>query len=279
MPHEPEKLLLCLSGRAEKWQKAVSYRQVQCDRGRTVSAVRYNFPAATAAAQSLRIAFFSDLHFSNANNLSAVIAETADHIDGFKPHYLISGGDLAGYVTELDALPSVLGEFRHLAPVRLAIPGNWEGQKGWLPHDYWRKLYAESGFRWLDNEFFQDDHLTFYGATDPSGGKLQAPCWPDVKGQRILLAHRPDTVLAFDSRKLPDALPTLSLCGHTHGGQIRLPFLGPLASASTYGKFFDYGVFEHRAKDCKMVISSGLNHRSFPFRFNCRREVLLITLV
>ncbi len=279
MPLEPEKMLLRLSGRGEKWRRVAGYGQVECTPGRTVSATHYRFPAAGPAAQSLRIAFFSDLHYSDADDLGPVIAEAIAHIEAFQPHYLVCGGDLAGYATDLDELPSVLREFRHLAPVRLAIPGNWEAQKSWLPRDYWRKLHSENGFHWLENEFFGDDRLIFYGAADPASGRLTTPWWPQDNRQRILLAHRPDTVIALDSLRTPEALPPLSFCGHTHGGQVRLPFLGPLASASTYGRFFDYGLFEHRKKNCKMVISSGLNHRSFPFRFNCRREVVLIALI
>ena len=91
-------------------------------------------------------------------------------------------------------------------------------------------------------------------------------------GYRILLSHTPemfpDYVMAgFD----------LVMCGHIHGGQMRIPFVGGVASPSrTLFPTYDAGVFSNRNTD--MVVSRGLGNSSFPLRINNPPELVLIVL-
>ncbi|OKL44615.1 metallophosphoesterase [Pseudovibrio exalbescens] len=87
----------------------------------------------------------------------------------------------------------------------------------------------------------------------------------------ILLAHEPDI---FD--EVPERIG-LILSGHTHGGQIRLPFWGAIMVPSRFGRRFAKGVFEKGS--VKMIVTAGLGCSRLPIRFNCPPEVLLIDLV
>lgn len=103
--------------------------------------------------------------------------------------------------------------------------------------------------------------------------------WPDVRrtlegmpdrgSLRILLAHNPDLMLAPALQQVD-----LALCGHVHGGQIRLPLLGSPHTQGTHlsrrrsSGWFQYG---HAAT----YISRGLGE-GIRLRFNCRPEVAVI---
>ncbi len=279
MPVEPVQLLCRFINRAERWRRVRSYPEMDRRGDGPVAAVSLHLPAEIPAAQGRKIAFFSDAHYRGSSRDHLKAAELVRLITAFAPDYLISGGDLTAYACDLDRQRELLNALRDTpAPVRLAIPGNWECGKRWLPIGYWRALYREYGFIWLENEWFDDGILTFYGASDVSSGHLPPLHWPHTSRQRILLAHNPDTVIALDSPRKPRAPIPLALCGHTHGGQIRLPIFGGVAAASRYGRRFDYGLFVRSGTGDRMFISSGLSQLSFPWRVGCRPEVLLITL-
>ncbi len=91
---------------------------------------------------------------------------------------------------------------------------------------------------------------------------------PDVP--RIVLSHGPDQVM-WGSQTQVD----LMLAGHTHGGQIRLPVLGPVYSPSRYSCRFASGDF--RIGPTTLIVSRGVSGRE-PLRYNCRPELSRITL-
>jgi predicted MPP superfamily phosphohydrolase len=65
------------------------------------------------------------------------------------------------------------------------------------------------------------------------------------------------------------------LAGHVHGGQIRVPVLGPLFVPSRYSRRYDCGAFYR--EPTLMYVSRGLAGRE-PLRYNCRPEVTRIIL-
>jgi predicted MPP superfamily phosphohydrolase len=86
----------------------------------------------------------------------------------------------------------------------------------------------------------------------------------------ILMAHEPDIFVKVPARV------TLTLSGHTHGGQVWLPFVGRPVVPSGYGKRFAYGhVVE---KDRHIVVSAGLGLSIYPIRFMVPPEIALVTL-
>jgi predicted MPP superfamily phosphohydrolase len=87
---------------------------------------------------------------------------------------------------------------------------------------------------------------------------------------RMCLSHTPDH-FAWARRNHVD----LMLAGHVHGGQIRLPVIGPLFVPSRYSRRFDSGTFY--AAPTLMHVTRGLAGRE-PLRFRCPPEVVRITL-
>lgn len=87
----------------------------------------------------------------------------------------------------------------------------------------------------------------------------------------ILLWHEPDR--AEDAARYG---PFLQLSGHSHGGQVRIPFLGEI-SAPVLGRRFVQGRFE--LGDMTLYVSNGIGMYRPPVRFNCPPEVTLIHLI
>lgn len=88
----------------------------------------------------------------------------------------------------------------------------------------------------------------------------------------ILMMHNPDSF-----PETPRSV-ALSVAGHTHGGQVRLPFIGPLSFVipSRYGLRYVYGHVEEEGK--ALIVSGGLGATGLPMRFLNPPEIVLVTL-
>lgn len=90
----------------------------------------------------------------------------------------------------------------------------------------------------------------------------------------ILLHHRPIT----DMEKLEQTGAELVLCGHTHGGQVCLPIIGPIL-APNQGIFPKYASGRFNSGEVQMYVSKGIGASAkLPLRFLCRPEITIITL-
>lgn len=89
----------------------------------------------------------------------------------------------------------------------------------------------------------------------------------------VLLSHRPELFDIYASKGID-----LVLCGHAHGGQVRLPFVGGLV-APNQGVFPQYTAGVHIKRQTNMVVSRGLGNSIAPVRINNRPELVVITLL
>ena len=87
---------------------------------------------------------------------------------------------------------------------------------------------------------------------------------------RLCISHTPDNFYWGQRHGIQ-----LMLCGHVHGGQIRIPVVGPIFIPSVYGRRFDSGVFE--GSGTVMAVCRGLSGKE-PLRFRCHPQVVRITL-
>jgi uncharacterized protein len=101
---------------------------------------------------------------------------------------------------------------------------------------------------------------------------LTIPEKPD--GPVLLMAHEPD--YADDVAAHPRGpLVDLMLAGHSHGGQVRLPFLGALI-LPPMGEKYPEGLY--RLKQMQLYVNRGIGTVGLPFRLNCPPEITVITL-
>jgi predicted MPP superfamily phosphohydrolase len=118
--------------------------------------------------------------------------------------------------------------------------------------------------------------LWLCGVEDPGTSHpdldLSIPAKPD--GPVVLMAHEPDyadDVVAHPRGPLVD----LMLAGHSHGGQVRLPFLGPLILPPMGLK---YPEGHYRFNQMQLYVNRGIGTVGLPFRLNCPPEITVITL-
>lgn len=232
--------------------------------------------------------FFTDLHihFGKTRNLFAPHGPESwngtcwighalhEALNVVRPDYLLFGGDLVTYASCYPASMDMMASLT--APRgRFAVLGNWDKRRRmWMPYREIERLYERAGWRLLINESVRDGNVCIYGTDDYKigipriyGGKPDAPF-------RILLSHNPDAVVELP----PDELSQfdLALCGHTHGGQIRIPGFGALRASSRYWKRFEYGSYDHKTCDTSMIVSSGIGTTWIHTRVNCPPEIVVL---
>ncbi|MBL8761025.1 MAG: metallophosphoesterase [Phycisphaerae bacterium] len=112
----------------------------------------------------------------------------------------------------------------------------------------------------------KEDHVDFDAAL--SGVPESMP--------RLVLAHRPDTAELPELHAPRPPRIDLMLCGHTHGGQVRLPIVGTPMVPSRYGSKYAAGLVQGPA--CRVLISRGVGMSILPLRFGVPPEIVEITL-
>ena len=137
-----------------------------------------------------------------------------------------------------------------------------------------RKRLGGLGIKVLDNRWEPVDvHGGRLVAIGHEGPWFRPP--PDLSAApaglfRWCLSHTPDNVYWGRANGV-----RLMLCGHVHGGQIRLPVVGSIFVPSVYGRRFDAGVFG--GGGMVAVVGRGLSGKE-PLRFRCRPQVVRLTL-
>jgi predicted MPP superfamily phosphohydrolase len=111
------------------------------------------------------------------------------------------------------------------------------------------------------------DDPHYYGCDDLAGALQRVP----DDAFKILLVHTPEVFADAHQHGIH-----LYLCGHTHGGQIRLPLLGPVFTHSNAPRKLARGAWRH--KTVQGYTSSGVGCSGVTARFFCPPEIVLIEL-
>lgn len=218
-------------------------------------------------ASPLKVALLADLHTKSIGRRERRVLEM---LASEKPDIVLIAGDLAhGNGRPADVTPFLE---RLDAPLGvIVVPGNWDTWRG--GRDAGLPVYAAAGAIVLRDETATpredlvvaglDDTLT--GSPDPAGVLAHLP---DGKA-RIVLMHEPGLFDSF-AGKAP-----LALAGHTHGGQGRLPFWGPITLPPGSGDYVD-GWYEKNGS--RLYVTRGLGTSVIAARFFCRPEVTILEL-
>jgi uncharacterized protein len=111
------------------------------------------------------------------------------------------------------------------------------------------------------------DDPHYYGCDDLPGALRQVPS----DAFKVLLVHTPEIF-----KEAQECGIDLYLCGHTHGGQICLPLIGPVISHANCPREYTRGVWKY--KNLQGYTSTGVGTSGVPVRFLCPPEVGLVEL-
>ena len=232
-----------------------------------------------------RIVQISDLHNNDyGSNQSYLLAKIREA----RPDIIVITGDLIDRNTaNVDNAMLFINGAVGIAPV-FYVTGNHEASVGKPYVDLVLRMH-EAGVTILDNEavsmLSEEDVITLAGVRDPAfdWSKLSADKVDEEikqalgevsdKQVTILLSHRPELIKTYSANGID-----LVLTGHAHGGQVRLPFIGPVYSPSQ-GLFPKYtsGIYEEGGT--KMYVSRGIGNGIAPLRFNDGPELAVIVLM
>ncbi|MEW6160106.1 MAG: metallophosphoesterase [Verrucomicrobiota bacterium] len=210
---------------------------------------------------SHRLVHFSDLHYKGDR---AFLKKVIKRINALEPDLVCFTGDI---IEDSKFLPEALELMQGVRAPMYGIPGN---------HDYWARAdfdavaeaFAAMGGKWLmDQETLtRDGKVNVIGVTC---GK--APQFVARTGlKNILMFHYPNWV-----EKLNGLSFDLMLAGHSHGGQVRLPFFGALLVPFGVGQF-EMGLYQTASGP--LYVNPGIGYFYFNARFCCRPEVTLIEI-
>lgn len=238
------------------------------------------------AFEGAKLAQLSDIHLDEFTE-PFLLREAIDSINRARPDYVLLTGD---YVSSEVLPPHLTAEAarqcgrmlnRLECPRRYAIFGNhdiWAGEKEVgealrgndivvLRNEY-LALEREGGRMWLAG---LDDPVC--GQPDPD--RAIPSSIQNVPHEPILLmCHGPDYMDEFRMHPAAQSV-SLVLSGHTHGGQIRLPFIGALRLPPGGRKYVE-GLFQ--VGPMQLYVNRGIGSVGVPFRFDCRPEITLFTL-
>lgn len=146
----------------------------------------------------------------------------------------------------------------------------------WSDHRLCARAFARQGIRLLINEWFTLQRgpaaLHFWSTDDYWNGIPQLPAAP--RSPAFLLTHNPD--FALEERNTVSAEFDFVFCGHTHGGQVKLPGIGALTYNIAHR---EYGEGMARlGTRCGLYVARGLGMVELPFRLNCPGETTIFEL-
>lgn len=247
----------------------------------TVETIPLKLQRLPKAFSGSRIAQISDIHMGGWMNRDR-FQQAADQILAEKPEVLLITGDfLLGHHFTEHSRRAVQDIIAVLAPLAKSIPsfavlGN---------HDYWtnpaaiREMLKSCGVTDLTNVVFTlsraGENLHLCGVDDVWRGQVRLD---DVIAQlndnsaAILLAHEPD----FADVSAATGKFDLQVSGHTHGGQIAIPFLGPPVRPYL-GQKYPIGLY--KVGNMFQYTTRGVGMNTVAVRLNCSPEITIFELL
>lgn len=246
--------------------------------------IEIDYPDLPASLDGLTICHLSDMHAYRIGKLEAMLGKLLAGLDvdlcAITGDTVSTGAGLAGLHMIFYGIKPRLGIF--------AVPGNGDYKLG-IPIEQIADEFKKVGIRLLFNESVaipvDGEALHIIGVDDPHSGRDDlelAESGVTGDGFRLLLAHSPDILVS-----VREDSADLILSGHTHGGQVRLPFIGAVwlhckhhlgIDMGHFGPQRLSGILKRELPHTHLYVSRGLGGSGIRARFMCPPEVAVITL-
>jgi len=228
----------------------------------------------------LRVAFLADIHIAGVHVPPNRVSKIVSKINAGKPDLVLIGGDfISGHVPRTDTSESFDRRIRQGLQALRSLDARYGVVSVIGNHDVWydapfvENQLEEQGITVLGNEGREiDGRFCVLGMADdltqnPSNiGYKDCPENSDI----IALMHSPDSFQLLRSDT------DLALAGHTHGGQINLPFIGRRVTSTRAGLKYAYGLVSHNG--ISAYVTSGIGTSIIPARFRSPPEIVFIDI-
>ena len=231
------------------------------------------------SSEDIKVLQFSDTHLSEYFSIED-LKKVVNKINDENPDIVIFTGDLVdhyykySYTGDITQIWEVLSQIN--APLgKYAIYGN---------HDYgggaervYKDIMENSGFVTLVNDkvSLKEYNLNIIGLDDSIFGNLDIEKLNELLDDsyfNIVVSHEPDVVDLMLEYNID-----LFLSGHSHGGQVNIPFINSILPP--LGEKYTKGLYEfENARNTKLYVNVGIGTSQIPFRFMATPELSVFTL-
>jgi len=228
--------------------------------------------------QNFTIVQFSDTHLGFHFNLKH-LNEVINKINQLSPDLIIFSGDLVDNwlsFTEIDETVHILKQLKSKYG-KIAVFGNHD--HGGYGTEKYKDIMEESGFLLLRNEIqtiqINKEKILIAGIDDAMLGSPDFKTTfegTDKSTYTILVSHAPDLADEAFNYNIH-----FQISGHSHGGQVKIPFFAPLITPP-YGEKY-YEGFYNITEDFTLYVNRGLGTTRLPFRLFTRPEITVFSLI
>jgi predicted MPP superfamily phosphohydrolase len=227
-----------------------------------------DMPNLPPALDGLRIVQLTDLHLSPSFD-RRYFERVAEASKAWEADLILITGDIVEHEDAIPWIEPLLGPLTARLG-KFAILGNHDEEH--QPRDILREL-ENAGYETLEGRWTSlevgDATLAIGGTAYPWGPEPDPSTIPPADF-RLLLSHSPDLFYKAERWGVD-----FMLSGHNHGGQIRLPLVGPIFMPSRYSRRFDRGFF--RRRNLLLYVSEGISGLH-PIRYGCPPEIASFVL-
>lgn len=237
-----------------------------------VEELRVETPKLAPGARPVRLVLVADTHCDPRARTEPVVP---DLVRELKPDVIVFAGDAVNSREGLANFRGLMTRLAEIAPT-WAVRGNWEA--------WWFKkldLYSGTGVKELGGRAVRvaagGSEVWLCGGVFGEEEKSRAALKEAPRGRFSAFVHHYPEVGAAALRA---GAADLALGADTHGGQVRVPLVGPLVRLSRSGEYFDIGA--HRVGEGILYVNRGLGMEGGTaprVRFMCRPEITLIEIV
>lgn len=226
-----------------------------------------------ALEHPLRVALIADIHIGLFSGRERQLHKIVEAVNLEKPDFIVISGDWTYEPNDhLKRDLQILSGF--IAPV-YSVPGNHDEE---IPGPPVRKRLHEAivnaGIKDIENQIVEMDEVRLMGVGDLWAGKADLDHLPELPQDKhwLLLAHNPDTVALVP----PLVNRPLMLSGHTHGGQIELPWITSFVMRQVSEMGYKRGLYQ--AENAQVFVTIGTGLVGIPLRFRAPPTIDILHL-
>lgn len=226
----------------------------------------------------LKIVVISDLHlglYQGKNKLQKIVKK----VNNINPDLVMIPGDFISYI-KINQILQILTPLKNLKAKTIAVNGNHDLhtaniiKKEYDKFNLLNKTLLKYNIQLINDKYLKlnikNNNLQIFGLQDIW---IKTPNYKilnniDNNQISIALSHNPDSTLDFPIK------PDITICGHTHGGQIRIPYFYKIMMPCKHN--FDHGLTKVGNK--YLYISPGVGTIDLPLRFLMPPQIDILNL-